>query len=98
MRGAKLTRFLTGKTAQCPALEVVKIPMDRPSWHDELIREAIVCGQIKFFQSQEASGSDKVIRVLGASLEIKDSQHIFRLEMSRAHGVHTPRGIVDKAP
>jgi len=68
------------------ALKVVKIPMDRPSWHDELIREAIVCGQIKFFQSQEVSGSDKVIRFLGASLEIKDSQYIFRLEMSRAHG------------
>ena len=68
------------------AIKVVTFKLNKPHTHGELIREAVVCNQIRFFQERNVSGSQNVVRFLGASLEIVNNEFVFRLEMARAHG------------
>ena len=68
------------------ALKFVKSSRTEFGVHDEIIREATIAGQIRFFQQKGVEGSDRVVEFLGASLTAHNGTIEFLLEMALARG------------
>ena len=68
------------------ALKVVQSERTNGGVHDEIIREATIAAQVRFFQERGVAGSDRVVQFLGASLAASGNMIEFQLEMVQAPG------------